>query len=166
MQSRARLFGHPVHQILVVFPLGLLATSFVFDVVHYATGESDWSLVSFWMITSGIIGGVVAAGFGLVDWLAIPRGTRAYRVGIVHGLGNLVVMALFAISWALRYQTIDVPLAALVFAAAGVGLSLITGWLGGELVVRLGIGVDQVDDLDAPSSLSREYPRERSHHYG
>jgi hypothetical protein len=70
------------------------------------------------------------------------------------------------ISWTFRYQTIDVPLAVLMFAAACVGPSLITGWLGGELVVRTGIGVDQVNDLDAPGSLSQEHPRERSHHYG
>src|SRR5438874_1872907 len=102
MESRIKLFGHPIHPMLIVFPLGLLATSFVFDLVHLLTANGYWSEIAFWMITAGIVGGLAAAIFGLLDWLAIPSDTRAKSVGLLHGAGNLVVVALFAVSWFLR----------------------------------------------------------------
>ena len=102
MESRAKLFGHPVHQILIVFPLGLLATSVIFDVIYLITGNGRWSGIAYWMIVSGIIGGLIAAPFGFIDWLAIPDGTRAKRVGMWHGLGNVLALIIFALGWWLR----------------------------------------------------------------
>ena len=155
MHARARLFGHPIHQMLIVFPLGLLATAMIFDVIHLVTGTPRWAEIAYWMIAAGIVGGLVAAPFGLIDWLGIPADTRAKRIGLIHGAGNLVVVLLFAGSWLLRR---DNPLApeilALVLSFAGAGLALFTGWLGGELVDRLGVGVDDGAHLNAPSSLS------------
>jgi len=154
MRSKARLFGHSIHQMLVVFPLGLLATSFVFDIIYVATGNPRFADISLWMIASGIIGGLLAAVFGLVDFLSIPSGTRAKRIGALHGIGNVIVVGLFAVSWLLRYEPIVPSVAALVLSGAAVALALITGWLGGELVDRLSIGVDDGAHPDAPSSLS------------
>ncbi len=155
MEARAKVLGHPVHQMLIVFPLGLLSTAVIFDLVHLVTHGPTWSLVSFWMIGAGIIGGLCAAVFGLIDWLKIPRGTRAYRLGVWHGLGNVCVVALFAISWLLRRpDASNPPAVAVLFSLLGGALSLATGWLGGELVDRLGVGVDDGAHLDAPSSLS------------
>jgi uncharacterized membrane protein len=155
MHARARLFGHPIHQMLIVFPLGLLATAVIFDVIHLVTGTPRWAEIAYWMIAAGIVGGLVAALFGLIDWLGIPVDTRAKRIGLLHGAGNVVVVLLFAGSWLLRR---DNPLApemfALVLSFAGAGLALFTGWLGGELVDRLGVGVDDGAHLNAPSSLS------------
>ena len=102
MKSRARLLGHPVHQMLIVFPLGLLATSLVFDIVHVLGGSATMAEVAYWLVTAGLIGGLLAAPFGFIDWMAIPHGTRARRVGAWHGLGNVVVLAFFAASWWLR----------------------------------------------------------------
>jgi uncharacterized membrane protein len=155
MEARAKLFGHPIHQMLIVFPLGLLSTAVIFDLIHLATHEPTWSLVSYWMIGAGIIGGLCAALFGVVDWLKIPSGTRAYRIGIWHGLGNVCVVVFFAISWWLRRGDPSTPSGlAILFLLVGGALSLVTGWLGGELVDRLGVGVDEGAHLDAPSSLS------------
>ncbi|HEU0035946.1 MAG TPA: DUF2231 domain-containing protein [Kofleriaceae bacterium] len=160
MESRAKLFGHPIHQMLIVFPLGLLATSFVFDIVYLVTANARWADIAFWMIASGIIGGLAAAIFGLVDWLAIPKGTRAKRIGALHGIGNVVVVGLFAASWALRYLGVGVPgVAPIVLSGLAVALALVTGWLGGELVDRLAVGVDEGAHLDAPSSLSHRTAR-------
>jgi uncharacterized membrane protein len=72
VESKAKIIGHPLHPILIPFPLGLLSTSVIFDVVHLLTGNGKWSEISFWMIAAGVIGGLVAAVFGLIDWLAIP----------------------------------------------------------------------------------------------
>jgi uncharacterized membrane protein len=155
MHSKARLFGHPIHQMLIVFPLGLLATSLVFDIVYQATGNGRWADIAYVMIASGIIGGLVAAVFGLIDWLAIPSGTRAKRIGALHGIGNVVVVALFAISWLIRRDHPTAPdTGALILSIAGVAIALVTGWLGGELVDRLAVGVDEGANVNAPSSLS------------
>ena len=72
MESKAKIMGHPIHPILIPFPLGLLLTSVVFDVVYLLTGNGKWSEISFWMIAAGVIGGLAAAVFGLIDWSAIP----------------------------------------------------------------------------------------------
>jgi uncharacterized membrane protein len=155
MESRAKLFGHPVHPMLIVFPLGLLATAVAFDIVGLSSGDSSWFGISFWMIAAGIIGGLLAAVFGLIDWLAIPFGTRAKAIGLWHGVGNVVVVLLFIISWFMRKPTPTAPgTGALVLSFIAVALALVTGWLGGELVDRLGVGVDRGAHLDAPSSLS------------
>ena len=92
MESRAKLFGHPIHQMLIVFPLGLLATALLFDILNLALGDGYWSEISYWMIAAGVIAGLLAAPFGFIDWLAIPQGTRAKRIGAIHGLGNVVVV--------------------------------------------------------------------------
>jgi uncharacterized membrane protein len=164
MESKAKLAGHPVHQMLVVFPLGLLATAVVFDILTAWLGNPQWSQAAFYMIGAGVVGGLAAAVFGLIDWLDIPAGTRAKAIGAWHGLGNVVVVLLFAASWMLRYNsTANQPDgAAMTFSVVGVALALVTGWLGGELVDRLGIGIDDGANVNAPSSLrSRARVRER-----
>jgi uncharacterized membrane protein len=155
MESRAKLAGHPIHPMLIVFPLGLLATAVIFDIIGLATGNSQWHGISFWMIAAGIVGGLLSAVFGLVDWLAIPDGTRAKQIGLWHGLGNVVVTLLFAISWWLRRpEPANASGLAIGLGIVAVLLALVTGWLGGELVDRLGVGVDDGANLNAPSSLS------------
>jgi uncharacterized membrane protein len=155
MESKAKLLGHPIHPMLIVFPLGLLATAIVFDIIYLATGNDRFTDSSFYMIGAGIIGGLLAAAFGLIDWLAIPAGTRAKTVGLWHGAGNAIVVLLFLSSWWLRYDTPASPRGlAFVLSFLGGGLALITGWLGGELVDHLGVGVDEGAHLNAPSSLA------------
>jgi uncharacterized membrane protein len=156
MESRAKLFGHPIHQMLIVFPLGLLAMALVFDAIHLVWGNGYWSEIAFWMIAAGVITGLVAAPFGFIDWLAIPSGTRAKRIGAIHGGGNLIVVLLYAASWLARSSAPASPSTiAFVLAFAGGALALVTGWLGGELVDRLAVGVDEGAHADAPSSLTR-----------
>jgi uncharacterized membrane protein len=155
MESRARILGHPVHPMLIVFPLGLLGTSVVFDIIHLATGNPRWADISFWMIAAGIVGGLLSAVFGLVDWLAIPSGTRAKGIGLWHGALNVVVVAMFALAWVLRRDAPAAPtMGELALSFAGLALALVGGWLGGELVDRLGVGVDDGAHLNAPNSLS------------
>ena len=162
MESRAKLFGHPIHQMLIVFPLGLLATALAFDAIQLVTGNGFWSVIAYWMIAAGIVTGLLAAPFGLIDWLGIPSGTRAKRVGALHGGGNVVVLFLYLTSWLMRTADPSVPeIPALALAFVGGAMALVTGWLGGELVDRLGVGVDRGANLDAPSSLSNRPATER-----
>ncbi len=107
------------------------------------------------MIAAGIITGLLAAVFGAIDWVAIPAGTRAKGIATAHGLGNVLIVGLFALAWWLRRDTTG-PASGLPLALEVIGVlgALVTGWLGGELVDRLGVGVDPGANLDAPSSLS------------
>jgi uncharacterized membrane protein len=157
MESRAKLFGHAIHPILIVYPLGLLSAGVIFDIIYLATGNTTWTLVSFWMIAAGIIGGLLSAVFGLIDYLGIPSGTRASRIGLIHGLTNVCVVVLFIASWVLRRDSPGVPpTAAFVLSFIGVAGALLGGWLGGELVERLGVGVTPGANLNAPNSLTHD----------
>jgi uncharacterized membrane protein len=158
VESKAKLMGHPIHPILIPFPLGLLTTSIVFDVVHLLTGSGKWSEISFWVIAAGVIGGLAAAVFGLIDWLAIPSGTRAKVVGLWHGAINVVMVTLFIVSWLLRADAPGDPgTVAIVLSFVAIGLASLGGFLGGELVVRLGVGVAEGAHLNAPRSLSGRF---------
>jgi uncharacterized membrane protein len=156
MESRLKLLGHPIHPMLVVFPLGLFAIGALFDVVYLVTGDDVFAEVAFWNITAGIVGGLLAAVFGFIDWWAIPDDTRAKRIGLMHGLGNFVIVLLFIASWWLRLpdHTYAPNVLPFVLGLVGVGLALVTAWLGGELVYRLRVAVDEDANLNAPSSLS------------
>jgi uncharacterized membrane protein len=156
MESRAKLLGHPIHQMLIVFPLGLLVSAIVFDVLYLVTDNPRFAFVGYWNIAGGLLGGVLAAIFGAIDFSAIPRKTRAWRIGLAHALGNAAVLALFAVAWFMRQpDALHLPTASsLTLEVVAVGLGTVTAWLGGELVDRLGVGVYEGANLDAPSSLS------------
>jgi uncharacterized membrane protein len=109
------------------------------------------------MIAAGVIGGLCTAIFGLVDWTGIPADTRAKRIGLLHGATNVLVVSLFIASWLMRQPNGQMSsTGALTLSFIAVVLALVGGWLGGELVDRLGIGVDQGANPNAPSSLSQQ----------
>jgi uncharacterized membrane protein len=141
---------------LIVFPIGLLATAAIFDTLYLIFRRPVLAIVSFYMIVSGVVGGLLAAIFGLIDWMALPLNSRAKRIGGWHGLGNFVIVVLSAVSAWLRSTNENfVPKdRALFLSFTGVTLALITAWIGGELVYRLGVGVDPDANLNAPSSLA------------
>lgn len=157
METRFKFLGHPVHPMLIVFPLGLLSTAVLFDVLYLITGNEDLAIFSFWAIAAGIVGGLAAAVFGLIDWLAIPKDTRARGVGLTHGIGNVVIVGLFAVSLVLRFDdpAFAPNLLPFILGLIGAGLALFTAWLGGELVYRLRVAVDDDANLNASNSLSR-----------
>jgi uncharacterized membrane protein len=154
MESRAQFLGHPVHQILVEFPVGAFVFAVTCDTLGAVTRKRAFVPAARLALNFGLVTAVVAAPFGLIDWLAIRPGTRAKRVGLTHALGNLVALGLFASARALRGERRPIGPARWL-AAAGLGLSGVTAWLGGELINRHGIGVHDLIGEDAPSSLSR-----------
>jgi uncharacterized membrane protein len=158
METRVKLLGHPVHPMLIVLPLGLFSIAVLFDILYLVTGNEDFAVVAYWNVTVGIVGGLLAAVFGFIDWWAIPKETRARQVGLWHGGGNAIIVVLFIVSWLLRqadhaYAPNLIPF---VLGLVGVGLALITAWLGGELVYRLRVGVDDDAGLNASNSIARE----------
>lgn len=158
MESRAKLLGHAIHPMLIPFPLGLLATAVGFDVLYLITDRPGFTVAAGFAIAAGIIGGLVAAPFGWVDWFKIPAGTRAKRIGLLHGLGNGVVLVLFAVSWLFRsYAESWVPNGwALVCSFLAVAVAVVAAWMGGELVERLAVSVDDGANVDAPNSLTHK----------
>ena len=158
MESRFKLFGHPVHPMLIVLPLGLLSVGLLFDLVYVINGDPLFAEIAFWNITVGILGGLAAAIFGFIDWLDLPKNTRAKSVGLLHGAGNLVIVVLFAISWLLRQNDhAYLPdLLPFLIGLGAVAMALATAWLGAELVYRMRVGVDADAGIDATSSLSRD----------
>lgn len=155
MESRLKVLGHPVHPMLVMFPVGLLVTAVLFDVVDTVGGPDFLGEVAYWNITVGLVGGLLAAAAGTFDLLAIPSATRAKRVALTHAAANLAVILLFAAIWVVRLNADSRAAGGALIAIEVVALAIlgISAWLGGELVDRLGVGVDREAGLDAPSSL-------------
>lgn len=89
MYSKAKLAGHSIHPMLIVFPLGLLSAAVILDLLHAVTANELMAEVGFWNIVLGVGGGLIAGVFGLWDWLGIPDRTRAKTIGLWHGLANL-----------------------------------------------------------------------------
>ena len=161
MESRAKLLGHPVHQMLIPIPAGLFIVAAVLDVADLFVDAAWISTVTFWNLVIGIFAALLAAVFGLADWTKIPSETRAKRIGTLHGIGNVTAVVLFSVAVWLRAQEprplwYSLPLALEVAALLLLG---VTAWLGGELVDRLGVGVSDDANLNAPSSLRTKHVR-------
>jgi uncharacterized membrane protein len=137
---------------LVAIPIGLWVFAVVADLVRLAGwGGPLWTEVARYCVGGGIVGALLAAVPGLVDLTSISD-RRVRTIALTHMTVNLIAVGLFAVSLWLRGGD---PLSGPAAAASGAGLLvvLVGGWLGGELVERLGVGVDNFQDLNAPSSL-------------
>src|SRR5215217_8159803 len=95
MESRVKLFGHPLHPMLVVFPFGLFVTAAGLDLVYRWTTVPALPGVAQLNIQIGLVVGLIAAVVGWIDWFAIPAGTRAKKIGLLHGASNMIAVALF-----------------------------------------------------------------------
>jgi uncharacterized membrane protein len=151
-----RLFGHAVHPMLIVFPLGLLGTSVGFDLAWYVAGRDGFATTAGHIVVVGLVAGAVAGIFGLLDWLSVPRGTRARRLGLLHGVGNVVVLGLFTVSLLVRLPgtSWEPEPAGFALSLAGLGVAGVAAWMGGELIERLGVSVHEGANPDASSSLT------------
>ncbi len=144
-QTRARISKHPIHPMLVVFPIGLWGAAVVFDIVHAFTGNPLWRSLAFWNILGGIVGALVAAVPGLIDYSEMQG--RARRIANWHMALNFGITALFAVNlllrteWGTRFISADswIPLGLSVVGNAVLGVS---GWLGGEMVYVERVGVE------------------------
>lgn len=138
-------YGHPFHPILVTVPIGAWVASLVFDLASRWAGEAEVFVKgSFWLIGVGVLGALAAAVFGLLDLLTIPRGTPAFRTGLTHMALNLTVVALYAVSFALRRDHLaegDVTVVAFVCSVVALALLGLSGWLGGKLAYHYGVRV-------------------------
>jgi uncharacterized membrane protein len=147
--SRAAIGGHPIHPMLIPFPIAFLVGAFAADLAFAATADPFWARGAVWLLAAGLVTGAAAAVFGLIDFLAIPR-ARAFAAAWVHLLGNGA--ALLVVLWNLVGRWAD-PVAgadggAMTLSGLVVLILLVTGWMGGELAYRYRIGVmDRAEGL-------------------
>jgi uncharacterized membrane protein len=159
MRTRASIAGHPIHVMLVALPIGLWIFSLICDVILLMGHNADlWFTVAYITMAGGIVGALLAAPFGLVDLLSLPRG-HTRNVGVAHMVINLVVVALFGINLWLRTGDLSSMLLPFVLSLAGVGLLLLSGWLGGELVHVHLVGVDTDEAARRSSPTLRDEAR-------
>jgi uncharacterized membrane protein len=151
--SSARIGKHPIHPMLVVLPLGLWITALVFDVIHAFTGHAAMRMAAFWNIGAGVVGALIAAIPGFVDWLGMTG--RAGRIATYHMLLNLAAVAIFAVNWYLRTRLPGNSPWPLVLSVVGVVGVAISGWLGGDLVYRYRVAVEEDADRRAEARQRR-----------
>lgn len=144
MRSQARIMGHPVHPMLVAFPVTFLVAAFATDAVGVWLGLAGWWTAGAYLALAGIGTAVLAAVPGFVDYVyTVPPRSSARRRATLHMLANLGAVALFAAAWVLRGSPeAEPPLAVLGLEGAGLVLLVAGGWMGGTLVYRNQIGVD------------------------
>ena len=140
-----RLFGHPVHPILVAFPIALLGLSPVLDGLAFANVMADAKVAAYYCQLAGLIGGGLAVITGFVDFAKIPQSEKATaKVAIIHASLALGMLSLFGLAFALRGgRTAVAGPGVLAIELAGAGLLGVTGWFGGHLVFGYGVGVDK-----------------------
>ncbi|MBK9051689.1 MAG: DUF2231 domain-containing protein [Chloroflexi bacterium] len=141
--SKAAMFGHALHPILVDFPIAFLIGAFLTDVGYWRTTEEFWARASVWLIGGGILIGIAAAILGAIDFFTVVP-DKAKRSGWIHFIVNVLALTLALLNILLRLG--DRPEQYIVFG--GLLLSLLTtllltvgGWFGGELVMRHGVSV-------------------------
>jgi uncharacterized membrane protein len=142
-KSTASIAGHPIHPMLIPFPVAFLATACATDLVYWSTGNTMWATASVWLLGAGVVMALVAALFGFTDFFGDAR-IRNIGDAWQHMIGNLIAVVLAVINWYMRYRSGAAPGALPV----GIWLSLITvllllfnGWKGWELVYRHHVGV-------------------------
>ncbi len=144
MRARAQLKSHPIHPLLVAFPIGLFVTSFIFDLIGRGLGYGSLFAAGWYCIIAGLIGGVLAAVAGAVDLFGVvPPNSSAKQRGYRHAILNALVLALFVAAAAHRGGTAaPADNTSLILSAVAVALLFVSGWLGGTLVYRNQIAVD------------------------
>ena len=141
-RSTASILGHPVHPLLVPFPIVCFIGTLLTDLAYWGTADIMWSNFSSWLLSAGVIVGWFAGIAGLIDF-AGDRRVRAQRPAWPHAIGNVVALILATINVFVHTHdawTSVVPWG-LTLSVAVVLILLVTGWLGGSLVYRHGVGV-------------------------
>ncbi|AZO37428.1 MAG: DUF2231 domain-containing protein [Mesorhizobium sp.] len=141
-RSTASIAGHPIHPMLVTIPIACFVGTLLTDIAYWRTAEMTWAYFSTWLVTVGVIVGILAAIAGLTDFLGSRR-IRAQPTAWLHMAGNLVVLVLSFFNMLIHTRdawTSVVP-AGLILSALVVIILIFTGWLGWALVYRHHVGV-------------------------
>jgi uncharacterized membrane protein len=161
MESKIKIFGHPIHPMVIAYPVAFYTATLVGFVIYGATGDHFWLKLTIAANLAGVAMAVVAALPGFLDWLlAVPRGTETSRTGLFHMLLNVTALVLFAvslISYIGKWSSTTGTGAALgiVLAALGVAVTIGAGFLGWSLVQDHHVGVRPVRDSARSTRTAR-----------
>ena len=141
-KSTLRIAGHPVHPMLVAFPIAFLTGAFFTDIVYWQLREAFWAMMSVCLLAAGILTGVMAALAGLTDFLG-DRRIRALSHAWQHMIGNLIAILLSLFNLFIRFGDAEAPVLSLglPISAAVVLILMFTGWRGGDLIYRHRVGI-------------------------
>jgi uncharacterized membrane protein len=145
-KSIASIAGHPIHPMLIPFPIVFLVTAFVTDLAFWSTGDAVWATVSMWLLGAGIIMALVAALFGFTDFFGEER-IRHVTDAWLHMAGNLIAVVLAVLNWYIRFRSgaaAGVLPWGIWISLATILLLLFNGWKGWELVYRHHVGVSDI----------------------
>lgn len=154
--SVAAIAGHPLHPMIVPLPIGALVLALAADVALMVTANAFWAQAAVWLLLVTLVTGVAAAIVGFIDLMSIRR-ARSMGIGLAHGVGNLLVLFITGANYLLRVGGTENVASdyGILLSGAAVLLTVVTGWLGGELVFRHGIGVTR--RVGGPAPAEHEY---------
>jgi uncharacterized membrane protein len=146
-RSTASIAGHPIHPMLIPFPIAFFVATFVCDLIFWRTGDPGWVTATQWLLGAGLIMAALAAVAGLTDVLGDSQ-IRNLGTAWLHAAGNVLVVLIELYNWYLRYK--DGPAAVistgLILSLVVVLILLFTGWKGWEMVYRHRVGVANYTD--------------------
>ena len=147
-QSTAQIAGHPLHPMLIPFPVAFLVATFVCDLIFWRTGNPAWSTASLWLLGAALIMAALAAVAGLIDFLGDQR-IRDLGAAWHHMIGNVMAVLLSLWNWYRRYEAGDAAVlpVGLILSGIVVLILLYTGWRGWEMVYRHRVGVSDEDEV-------------------
>jgi uncharacterized membrane protein len=139
MQGKATIAGHPIHPMLVAFPIGFFAGAVISDIITFLGHPDFWPRMSVALIAFGIIAALVAALFGFVDYFTAPMPPPAKQTATTHMILNLLVVVIYIIALWLRWAN---PTSGIgyVLTFVGLGFLVVSGWYGGHLSYVGGVG--------------------------
>jgi uncharacterized membrane protein len=151
---QARILDHPIHPMLIPFPIGLWVFSLAADITYRVGGDPIWLTIAYWTMIGGTVGALVAAVPGLIDLLSL-RDPRTVRIATIHMTLNLLIVGLFVANLILRSTGYPPTALPLVLSAVAVGLLLLSGWLGWELIYRHGVALSPEIEVRVVSSTRK-----------
>jgi uncharacterized membrane protein len=146
-KSTASIAGHPIHPMLIPFPIAFFVATFVCDLIFWQTGNPGWVTATVWLLGAGLIMAALAALAGLTDVLSDAQ-IRNLTDAWLHAGGNVLAVLIELYNWYSRYEHGEgaVLPTGLILSLIVVLILLFTGWKGGEMVYRHRIGVRDPDD--------------------
>jgi uncharacterized membrane protein len=141
--SKAAIKGHPIHPMLIPFPIAFITAALVTDIVYLSTSERVWALASAWLLWAGVVMGAVAGAAGAIDFFA-TRIIREHRAAQLHGGGNVLIVLLTLGNAVLRLDNPGGAVApwGVTLTAVAAALLAVTGWIGGDLSYKHMFGVN------------------------
>ena len=146
MTNRVHVAHHPVHPMLVPFPIGLWVFSLASDVAFRLGAGPVWDTIAFWTMVGGIIGALAAANPGFIDFQSL-NDPRTWRIAVVHLSLNLTIVVLYLVNLWVRTYGMPGDALPITLSAVAVGLLLVSGWFGGTLVYERGVAVAPEPDV-------------------